>query len=87
MPGGIDGLGLLRLIRADATLADVPVVMLTGVSDDDHLRAAAAAGANSYAIKPADAGRFLRMVADAAHYWLHVHQYPGRHLPAAACRR
>ena len=86
MPG-MDGIELLRRIRADATLRDVPVVMMTGVSDDDRLRAAAAAGANSYTIKPADADRFLRTVADSAHYWLAVHQYPGHHLPAAACRR
>ena len=86
MPG-IDGIDLLRLIRADPALADIPVVMMTGVSDDDRLRAAAAAGANSYTIKPADAQQFLRTVADSTHYWLRVHQYPHRHLPAAACRR
>ncbi len=86
MPG-LDGIGLLKLIRADPSLADVPVVMLTGVSCDRTLRAAAAAGANSYTIKPADADAFLRTVAASAHYWLAVHQYPGRHLPAAACRR
>ena len=86
MPG-IDGIEMVRRIRADAALRDIPVVMMTGVSDDGHLRAAADAGANSYTIKPADGGRFLRAVADTAHYWLHVHQYPGRHLPAAACRR
>ena len=87
MPGRLDGIDLLRAIRADPAWADVPVVMMTGVCDDARLRAAAAAGANSYTIKPADAGRFLRTVADAAHYWLRVHQYPTRHLPAVACRR
>ena len=86
MPG-LDGIDLLRLIRADPDLHDIPVVMMTGVSDDDRLRAAAAAGANSYTIKPADARQFARTVADATHYWLQVHQYPHRHLPAAACRR
>jgi CheY-like chemotaxis protein len=86
MPG-IDGIALLREIRADPTLADIPVVMMTGVSDDERLKAAAAAGANSYTIKPADAEQFLRTVAESTHYWLSVHQYPDRHLPASACRR
>ncbi len=86
MPG-MSGIALLRLIRADPALADIPVVMMTGVSDDASLRAAAAAGANSYTIKPADAGQFLRTVADSAHYWLAVHQYPGHQPPPSACRR
>ena len=86
MPG-VDGIELLRRIRADAALRDIPVVMMTGVSDDAHLRAAAAAGANSYTIKPADADLFLRTVADSAHYWLAIHQYPGHQPPASACRR
>ena len=86
MPG-MDGIDLLRRIRADAGLRDIPVVMMTGVSDADRLRAAAAAGANSYTIKPADAGRFLGMVGDSVHYWLKVHQHPGHQLPASACRR
>jgi CheY-like chemotaxis protein len=86
MPG-IDGIELVRRVRADVDLRDIPIVMMTGVSDDDRLRAAAAAGANSYTIKPADAEQFLRTVAESAHYWLTVHQFPGHHLPADACRR
>ena len=86
MPG-TDGIELLRRIRADAVLRDIPVVMMTGVSDEDRMRAATAAGANSYTIKPADGGLFLRTVAESVHYWLAVHQHPGHQLPAAACRR
>ncbi len=86
MPG-IDGIELVRRIRADASLRDIPIVMMTGVNDDDRLRAAAVAGANSYTIKPADAEQFLKTVADSAHYWLTVHQFPGHQLPANACRR
>ena len=87
MPGGVDGLDLLRRIRADAGLRDVPVVMMSGVADPDAVRAAAAAGANSYTVKPADAGQFLATVAASANYWLNVHHYPDRVLPPAACRR
>ena len=83
----MDGIELVRRVRADVSLADIPVVMLSGLSDDDALAAAAAAGANSYTIKAADAGQFLRTVTAAAHYWLAVHQSPGHHLAAGACRR
>jgi CheY-like chemotaxis protein len=86
MPG-IDGIELLRMIKADPELKHITVVMMTGVSDENQLRSAAAAGANSYTIKPANAEQFLRTVIDSANYWLTIHQYPDHHLPKEACRR
>lgn len=87
MPGGPDGQAVLKAIRSDPDLRDIPVVMMTGVSDDDQIRQAAINGANSYTIKPADAGEFFKTVSASANYWLRIHQYPTRHLPEAACRR
>jgi CheY-like chemotaxis protein len=86
MPG-TNGIEMLRQIKSDPALRDITVVMMTGVSDDEQLRAAAACGANSYTIKPANAEQFLRTVIDSANYWLTIHQYPDHHLPASACRR
>jgi CheY-like chemotaxis protein len=86
MPG-MDGIELLKKIKTDPNLRDISVVMMTGVSDERQMRAAAEAGANSYTIKPANAEQFLRTVADCTNYWLTIHQYPQRHLPSEACRR
>jgi CheY-like chemotaxis protein len=86
MPG-MNGIEALKLIKADAQLRDIPVVMMTGVSDEKQMRAAAEAGANSYTIKPANAEQFLRTVLASTSYWLTIHQYPERHLPASECRR
>ena len=86
MPG-MTGIEMLKQIKADPALRDITVVMMTGVNDDDQLRAAAAAGANSYTIKPANAEQFLRTVVDSTNYWLTIHQYPEHHLPREACRR
>lgn len=86
MPG-LDGIETLRHIRSDPALRDIPVVMMTGVSDEEKMRLAAEWGANSYTIKPADADQFLQTVLASTNYWLTVHQYPERHLPSAACRR
>jgi CheY-like chemotaxis protein len=83
----MDGVELLRQIKSDPELQDISVVMMTGVSDEKQMKAAAAAGANSYTIKPANAEQFLRTVVDCTHYWLTIHQYPHRHLPSEACRR
>jgi chemotaxis family two-component system response regulator Rcp1 len=86
MPG-ISGIELLKKIKADPELRHITVVMMTGVSDEEQLRSAAAAGANSYTIKPANAEQFLRTVIDSANYWLSIHQYPNHHLPKEQCRR
>jgi CheY-like chemotaxis protein len=86
MPG-MGGLELLKRIKNEPTLRDIPVVMMTGVSDEEQMRAAARAGANSYTIKPANAEQFLRTVVQSTNYWLTIHQYPERHLPREACRR
>ena len=63
MPG-LNGIELLKKIKEDPELRHITVVMMTGVSDEEQLRKAAAAGANSYTIKPANAEQFLRTVID-----------------------
>jgi CheY-like chemotaxis protein len=86
MPG-INGLDALKEIKSDARLRDIPVVMMTGISDEVQMRAAAEAGANSYTIKPANGEQFLKTVLASTEYWLRIHQYPDHHLAAAECRR
>ncbi|HLL88826.1 MAG TPA: response regulator, partial [Tepidisphaeraceae bacterium] len=86
MPG-MDGQEALRRIRANPDFRDIPVVMMTGVSDEAQMKLAAENGANSYTIKPANAEQFLRTVLASTNYWLTIHQYPQHHLPAGECRR
>jgi CheY-like chemotaxis protein len=85
MPG-MDGQMVLRRIKADPSLCDIPVVMMTGLSDEQQMQTAAANGANSYTLKPASAEQFLRTVMASANYWLTIHQYPHHHLPREQCR-
>ncbi|MGH7177667.1 MAG: response regulator [Tepidisphaeraceae bacterium] len=80
MPG-IDGLETLRRIKADPSLRDIPVVMMTGVCEERQMQKAAELGANSYTLKPANAEQFLRTVLASTSYWLTIHQRPGRHMP------
>jgi CheY-like chemotaxis protein len=83
----MDGQATLKEIKACPTLRDIPVVMMTGVCDEQQMKQAAANGANSYTIKPANAEQFLRTVLASTNYWLTIHQYPDHHLPPEACRR
>ena len=86
MPG-MDGQSVLKAIKADPNLRDIPVVMMTGVSDERQMRIAAEAGANSYTIKPANAEQFLNTVVTSTNYWLTIHQYPDHHIPPDECRK
>ena len=72
MPG-MDGHTTLKQIKADPQLRDIPVVMMTGVSSAAQMRAATAAGANSYTLKPANAEQFLRTVLASTNYRLRIH--------------
>jgi two-component system chemotaxis response regulator CheY len=51
MPG-ISGLGLLRSMRADPALANIPVLMVTAENNRDQIVAAAEVGVNGYIVKP-----------------------------------
>src|SRR5436305_1511612 len=86
MPG-MNGLETLKQIRAEAAYRDIPIVMMTGVCGEEQMKQAAALGANSYTLKPANAEQFLRTVLASTNYWLTIHQYPQRHLPPDLCRR
>lgn len=51
----MDGLTMLRTLRSDELIKEIPVVMYTGVRTDSfHLRAALNAGANEFLRKPVD---------------------------------
>jgi two-component system chemotaxis response regulator CheY len=48
----LDGLEMLKQIRGDATLAHLPVLMVTAESKKENIIAAAQAGASGYVVKP-----------------------------------
>ena len=48
----LDGLQMLKEIRADAALAHLPVLMVTAESKKENIIAAAQAGASGYVVKP-----------------------------------
>ena len=51
MPG-MEGIDLLKAVRADPALADLPVLMVTAEAKRDQIVAAAQAGVNGYVVKP-----------------------------------
>ena len=62
MPG-MQGIDLLRAIRADANLKHLPVLMVTAEAKKEQIVAAAQAGVNGYVIKPFTAGTLKEKLA------------------------
>ncbi len=48
----MDGLEMLKQIRADGAIAKLPVLMVTAEAKKENIIAAAQAGANGYVVKP-----------------------------------
>lgn len=70
----VDGMEVLRRIRADARTALLPVVILTTSRESLDLRQAYSLGANSYIRKPVDLERFERAIALIGAYWLELNE-------------
>lgn len=66
----LDGLDVLKQIRAIEQTRCVPVVVLTSSKEVVDLQASYRLGANSYIQKPLDFARFIQAVRDIAVYWL-----------------
>ncbi|NMG45741.1 response regulator [Aromatoleum toluvorans] len=58
----MDGFDLLRNIRADARMRDVPVIMITSRLADKHRQLAEKIGANEYLGKPYEEGELLALL-------------------------
>lgn len=72
----IDGLEVLRRLKAHALLAPVPVVVLTTSTEDADVQMAYRLGANSYIVKPVDFDKFVEVVGQIDLYWLVINHPP-----------
>lgn len=66
----VDGLEVLRRIRADERTKLLPVVILTSSKQEQDLVAGYSFGANSYIQKPVDFNQFTEAVRQLGLYWL-----------------
>lgn len=78
----LDGLGVLKAIRADERTRYVPVVILTSSKEEQDLMGGYSLGANSYVRKPVDFGEFLEAVRLLGIYWLMTNQPPPERVTA-----
>ncbi len=72
----VDGLEVLRQLRADERTRLIPVVILTSSREQRDLIAGYALGANSYIVKPVDFEKFTEAVRQLELYWLLLNESP-----------
>jgi CheY-like chemotaxis protein len=74
----LDGLEVLRRIKADARTRTLPVVVLTSSEEARDVAESYALGANSYVVKPVSFDRYIATVAEVGRYWAHLDSVPKR---------
>lgn len=72
----VNGLEVLRTIKADVNLRPIPVVMLTSSREERDLADSYALGANAYVVKPMEFHKFLSAVKELGTFWGIINEPP-----------
>lgn len=72
----VNGIEVLRQIRADERTKTIPVVMLTSSQQDPDIQKSYALGANSYIVKPVNFESFASAIKNLGFFWLLLNEPP-----------
>ncbi len=72
----VDGLEVLRRLRAAEATRFLPVVVLTASNEDEDVRRSYALGANAYVRKPVEFAEFAEAAKTLAVFWLRLNETP-----------
>jgi two-component system response regulator len=70
----VDGIEVLRALRADPRTKTIPVVVLTSSREERDIAQTYDLGANSYIVKPVDFEQFTEAVRQLGLYWVLLNQ-------------
>ncbi len=74
----MDGLEVLRTIKADERLNTIPVVILTSSREEKDLVESYRLGVNAYVVKPVDFQKFIDAVKELGVFWAVINEPPPR---------
>lgn len=77
----MDGIEVLRAIRADAALKTIPVVMLTSSREEHDLIRSYELGSNAYVVKPVKFSEFIDAVRHIGVFWAMINELPPNGVP------
>ncbi len=72
----VDGLEVLRQIKADPELKRIPVVMLTSSREEQDLVRSYELGVNAYVVKPVNFAQFMDSVKQLGCFWAVINETP-----------
>jgi CheY-like chemotaxis protein len=72
----VDGIEVLKRIKADEQKKLIPVVMVTSSAEGRDISESYKLGVNSYVVKPVDFEQFSETVSKAGFYWMLVNKTP-----------
>ncbi|MDR5813587.1 MULTISPECIES: response regulator [unclassified Caballeronia] len=72
----IDGLEVLDMIRSNAALKSIPVVMLTSSREEQDLIRSYELGVNAYVVKPVEFAEFVEAISDLGVFWAVLNEPP-----------
>jgi CheY-like chemotaxis protein len=72
----VNGLEVLRHLKAHAVFRAIPVVVLTTSAENSDIQAAYQLGANSYIVKPVDFEKFMDVARQIELYWTVLNKPP-----------
>jgi len=73
----VDGIEVLRQVKADERMRAIPVVVMTSSNEERDVTESYRLGVNSYIVKPIDFAAFLEVVAKIGLYWILTNRVPG----------
>lgn len=72
----VDGLTVLKEIRANIDTKLIPVVIMTSSQEESDIAESYDLGANSYIVKPVDFNKFMDSIAEVGLYWMLLNRPP-----------
>jgi CheY-like chemotaxis protein len=72
----VDGLQVLKQVKADESLRNVPIVMLTSSREEQDLVDSYRLGVNAYVVKPVEFGSFVEAMKQLGMFWAVVNEPP-----------
>lgn len=72
----VDGIEVLRKIKADEQTKIIPVVVLTSSKEEKDIVESYKLGVNAYIVKPVDFDKFVKAVSEIGFFWLLLNQPP-----------
>jgi len=73
----VDGVEVLRAVRADERTRRLPVVVLTSSREESDVVRTYDLGVNSYLVKPVESEEFMKVVGELGLYWMLLNKLPG----------